>query len=353
MNGPEVVVITGASSGVGRAAARAFANLGAAVGLLARGTAGLEEAAEEVRSGGGKAVAIPTEVADAAQVEEAARRVEEELGPIDVWVNNAMASVFAPFVEISAEEFRRVTEVTYLGQVYGTQAALARMLPRDRGVVVCVGSALAYRGIPLQSAYCGAKHAIQGFTESVRCELLQRRSRVRLTMVQLPALNTPQFGVVLSRLPNHPQPVPPIFQPEVAARAIVWAARHRRREVWVGGSTTATLLANAVAPGVLDRYLARTGVKAQQTNQPDDPDRPVNLWQPVPGDLGAHGDFDHRSHPRSGHFWATTHRAILAGAAVAAGAAATSAAVVRRRSRSRFGAQVPAGRLGCSSQADD
>ncbi len=338
MNGPEVVVITGASSGVGRATARAYANLGVAVALLARESEGLEGAAGEVRSGGGKALAIPVDVADAAQVEAAAQRVEEELGPIDVWVNNAMASVFAPFDQVSPEEFRRVTEVAYLGQVYGTRAALARMVPRDRGVVVCVGSALAYRGIPLQSAYCGAKHAIQGFTESVRCELLHRRSRVRLTMVQLPALNTPQFDVVLSRLPNHPQPVPPIYQPEVAARAIVWAARHRRREVWVGASTAATLLANALAPGLLDRYLARTGIKAQQTNQPDDPERPVNLWQPVPGDLGAHGGFDHRSHPGSSQFWATTHRAILAGVAVAAGAAA--AAGLRRRSR--FGAQVPA-----------
>jgi len=327
MSGPEVVVITGASSGVGRATARAFASLGAAVGLLARGEEGLEGAAAEVRSAGGKALAIPTDVADAEQVEAAARRVEEELGPIDVWVNNAMASVFAPFPQVSAEEFRRVTEVTYLGQVHGTRAALARMLPRDRGVVVCVGSALAYRGIPLQSAYCGAKHAIQGFTESVRCELLHRRSRVRLTMVQLPALNTPQFGVVLSRLPNHPQPVPPIYQPEVAARAIVWASRHRRREVWVGGSTAATLLANAVVPGVLDRYLARTGVTAQQTSHRGDPDRPVNLWEPVPGDHGAHGGFDHRSHPRSFQSWATTHRALLASAGTAAAAGIAAAAV--------------------------
>jgi hypothetical protein len=232
--------------------------------------------------------------------------------------------VFAPFIEISAEEFRRVTEVTYLGQVYGTLAALARMLPRDRGVIVCVGSALAYRGIPLQSAYCGAKHAIQGFSEAVRCELLHRGSRVRITMVQLPALNTPQFDVVLSRLPNHPQPVAPIYQPEVAARAIVWASRHRRREVWVGGSTAATLLANAVAPGLLDRYLARTGLKSQQTSQPDDPERPANLWAPVPGDHGAHGGFDHRAHPRSAQLWATSHRALLASAC---GTAATAIAV--------------------------
>jgi NAD(P)-dependent dehydrogenase (short-subunit alcohol dehydrogenase family) len=345
MSGTEVVVITGASSGVGRATARAFANLGAAVGLLARDDEGVEGAAAEVRSAGGKAVAIPTDVADPEQVEAAARRVEEELGPIDVWVNNAMASVFAPFVEVSPEEFRRVTEVTYLGQVYGTQAALARMVPRNRGVVVCVGSALAYRGIPLQSAYCGAKHAIQGFSESVRCELLHRGSRVRVTMVQLPALNTPQFEVVLSRLPNHPQPVPPIYQPEVAARAIVWASRHRRREVWVGGSTAATLLANAVAPGLLDRYLARTGVKAQQTSHPDDPDRPANLWEPVPGDHGAHGGFDHRSHPRSFQFWATGHRALLAsaGTAAAAGIAAAAAWLSGRQSRRGAPVSTPSG----------
>lgn len=326
MAAPEVVVITGASSGVGRATARAFAKLGASVGLIARGTDGLEGAAAEVRSAGGKALVLPVDVADAAQVEGAAQRVEDELGPIDVWVNNAMASVFAPFVEISAEEFRRVTEVTYLGQVYGTLAALGRMLPRDRGVIVCVGSALAYRGIPLQSAYCGAKHAIQGFTESVRCELLHRGARVRICMVQLPALNTPQFDVVLSRLPNRPQPVPPIYQPEVAAKAIVWASRHRRREVWVGGSTAATLLANALAPGVLDRYLARTGYRSQQTSQPDDPDRPVNLWQPVAGDHGAHGGFDHRAHPRSFQLWATGHRGLLTACGAAATALAAAAA---------------------------
>jgi len=255
---PEVVVVTGASAGVGRATAVRFARRGARVALLARGQKGLDGAVSEVESAGGTAMAVSVDVADAAAVGAAARRVESELGPIDVWVNNAMTSVLAPFTEVSMEEFRRVTEVTYLGYVHGTRTALDLMLPRDRGVIVQVGSALAYRGIPLQAAYCGAKHAIQGFTESVRCELLHRRSRVRIGMVQMPALNTPQFGWVLSRLPNHPQPVPPIYQPEVAARAVVHLAEHPRRELWVGGTTVATLLANSVAPGLLDRYLGRT-----------------------------------------------------------------------------------------------
>jgi len=339
MKPPSVVVITGAGSGVGRATARAFASMGAAIGLIARGGDSLEAAAKEVGSAGGRALAIRADVADAAAVERAADRVEEELGPVDVWVNSAMASVLAPFAEVSPEEFRRVTEVTYLGQVYGTRAALGRMLPRDRGAIVCAGSALAYRGIPLQSAYCGAKHAIQGFTESVRCELLHGGSHVRITMVQLPALNTPQFEVVLSRLPRRVQPVPPIYQPEVAARAIVWASMHRRREVWVGGSTTATMLANQLAPGLLDRYLARTGFQAQQTSQKASPDRPSNLWEPVPGDRGAHGPFDHRAHPRSAQSWASRHYGLLAGAAALAGAGA--AAMRLTRTRWNRGARLP------------
>jgi NAD(P)-dependent dehydrogenase (short-subunit alcohol dehydrogenase family) len=322
MEAPKVVVITGASSGVGRATARAFGSLGACVGLLARGDDALQATAKEVESAGGRPLAVATEVADAAAVERAASQVEDQLGPIDAWVNNAMTSVFAPFTEIAAEEFRRATEVTYLGVVYGTRAALDRMLPRDRGVVVCVGSALAYRGVPLQSPYCGAKHAIQGFTESVRCELLHDGSRVRITMVQLPALNTPQFEVALSRLPSRTQPVPPIYQPEVAARAIVWAATHRRRELRVGAPTVATLLANAVAPGLLDRYLGRTGYRSQQTGEPASPDRPANLWEPVPGDRGAHGGFDHRAHGHSPHLWLTTHRGVLTAAAGLTGAAA-------------------------------
>ena len=337
MKPPSVVVVTGAGSGVGRATARAFASLGAAVGLIARGEDSLEAAAKEVASAGGRALVLPTDVADADAVEHAADRVEGELGPVEVWVNNAMTSVLAPFAETSAEEFRRVTEVTYLGQVYGTKAALRRMVPRDRGSIVCVGSALAYRGIPLQAAYCGAKHAIQGFTESVRTELAHDGSRVRITMVQLPALNTPQFEVVLSRLPHRPQPVPPIYQPEVAARAIVWASMHRRREVWVGGSTTATLLANQLAPGLLDRYLARTGYQGQQTSQRADPERPSNLWEPVPGDRGAHGPFDHRAHPRSAQAWTSRHHGLLAGAAALAGTGAAALRLARARSGGRPG----------------
>jgi NAD(P)-dependent dehydrogenase (short-subunit alcohol dehydrogenase family) len=321
---PEVVVITGASAGVGRATARAFARQGAYIGLLARGHDGLEGACREVKLLGGKGLVLPTDVGIADQVEAAAAAVEETFGPIDIWINNAMVSVFSPVKEMTPEEFQRVTEVTYLGTVYGTMAALRRMLPRDCGVVVQVGSALAYRGIPLQAAYCGAKHAIQGFTESLRCELLHDGSHIRLTMVQLPALNTPQFGWVKSRLPRKAQPVPPIYQPEVAAEAIVWAAHHDRRELNVGLPTSIILLANKWAPGLADRYLARTGYDAQQTDEPADPTRVHNLWLPVPGDHGAHGDFDHRAHQSSPQLWASTHRSWIALAAVGiAGVAVT------------------------------
>jgi NAD(P)-dependent dehydrogenase (short-subunit alcohol dehydrogenase family) len=326
---PKVVVITGASAGVGRAAVCELARRGADIGLLARDSDGLQAAAKEVEALGRRALAVPTDVADPERVEAAASQVEERLGPIDVWVNNAMTSVFAPFTEIEPEEFRRVTEVTYLGAVFGTRAALRRMVPRDHGVIVQVGSALAYRGIPLQSAYCGGKHAIEGFTESVRAELLHEKSKVRLAMVQMPALNTPQFQWVLSRLPRSPQPVPPIYQPEVAARAIAWAATHRRRQVWVGAPTVATILANEVAPGLLDRYLGRTGFDSQQTSEPVRPGRPSNLWAPVAGDHGAHGPFDDRAHPRSPQLWASTHRVLVA--AALAGAAAGAAAVWRGR----------------------
>jgi NAD(P)-dependent dehydrogenase (short-subunit alcohol dehydrogenase family) len=308
----QVVVVTGASAGVGRATAVAFARAGARVGLVARGEEGLEGALRDVEAVGGQALAVPTDVADAGQVERAADRVEEALGPIDVWVNNAMATIFAPFTEITSEEFRRATEVTYLGYVWGTMTALRRMLPRDRGVIVQVGSALAYRGIPLQAPYCGAKHAVQGFTESVRCELLHDGSNVRLTMVQLPALNTPQFDWGRSKMPRRPQPVPPIFQPEVAADAIVWSAQDRRREVFVGGSTVLTIVGNELAPALGDRYLARTGYDAQQTDEPADPERPDNLFEPVPGDRGAHGRFDADAQPRSAQLWATKHRRLLA-----------------------------------------
>lgn len=323
---PRVVVITGASAGVGRATVRAFAGEGAHIGLIARGVDGLEAARREVEESGGKALVLPLDVADAAKVEEAAARVERELGPIDVWVNNAMVSVFSPVKEMEPEEYRRVTEVTYLGYVYGTLAALKRMLPRDRGVIVQVGSTLAYRGIPLQSAYCGAKHAIQGFCDSLRSELLHDGSKVKLTMIQMPALNTPQFGWVKSRLPRRPQPVPPIFQPEIAARAILYASKHPRREIWVGKPTVVGIVGNRIAPGFADRYLAWNGYDSQQYNGLDDPNRANNLWEPVPGDHGAHGDFDERATDRSPQLWATTHKRgllALAGAGVAGLAWAT------------------------------
>jgi NAD(P)-dependent dehydrogenase (short-subunit alcohol dehydrogenase family) len=311
-NRPEVVVITGASAGVGRATARDFARHGAHIGLLARGRDGLEAARREVKEMGGRALALPTDVADADRVEAAAAEIEEKFGPIDVWINNAMTSVFSPVKEVRPEEFKRVTEVTYLGVVYGTLAALKRMLPRDRGVIVQVGSAVAYRGIPLQAAYCGAKHAIQGFVDSLRCELLHDKSNVRVTMVQMPALNTPQFRWVKSRLPHKAQPVPPIFQPEVAARAIYYAAHHDRRELYVGMPTVEAIVGNKIAPALLDRYLARTGYESQQTDEPADPNSPNNLWEPVPGDHGAHGVFDDRSSGHSLQLWVNTHRGLLA-----------------------------------------
>jgi NAD(P)-dependent dehydrogenase (short-subunit alcohol dehydrogenase family) len=328
-----VVAVTGATSGVGRATVRELARRGASVGLIARGRDALDAATKEVEAEGAAALAVPTDVAVADDVEAAADAIEETLGPIDVWINDAMTTVFAPFVRISAEEFRRVTETTYLGAVHGTMAALRRMRPRDRGVVVQVGSALAYRSIPLQSAYCGSKHAIHGFTSSVRCELLHERSGVRIVEVHLPAVNTPQFDHCLAKMPNHPQPVPPIYQPEVAAEAITWAAEHPRREYWVGGTTVATILANRLIPGMLDRYLAWTNYRAQQTGRPLDPDRWVNLWEPVPGDPGAHGDFDDRSKSWSLQARASMRRRrvlALAAGLTAAGAAGVAALVGRR-----------------------
>src|SRR5207248_6924625 len=313
------VVITGASAGVGRATARAFARRyggDAAIGLVARGVDGLEAARREVEQEGGRALVLPVDVADAAQIDAAAQRVERELGPIDVWINNAMVSVFSPVKELQPDEVKRVTEVTYLGVVYGTLAALERMLPRDRGTIVQVGSALAYRGIPLQAAYCGAKHAIQGFTESLRCELLHDGSGVHVAMVNLPAMNTPQFDWVKSRLPRKPQPVPPIYAPEIAADAIVWAASTRRREISVGAPTVAAIWGNKVASGLLDRYLAATAYDSQQTAEPADPDRPNNLWAAVPGDHGAHGRFGSRTHHASPQTWANEHLSTLVAALV-------------------------------------
>jgi NAD(P)-dependent dehydrogenase (short-subunit alcohol dehydrogenase family) len=328
----EVVVITGASAGVGRATAQAFARRGARIGLIARGVERLEAARREVEGLGGTALVLPADVADAEAVEAAAARVERELGPIDVWVNNAMTSVFSPIKELTPDEVRRVTEVTYLGYVHGTLAALHRMLPRDRGTIVQVGSALAYRSIPLQAAYCAAKHAITGFTESLRSELIHDNSRVRVTEVHMPALNTPQFSWVKSRLPRKAQPVPPIFQPEIAAEAIVWAAHHRRRELLVGWPTVQAIWGNKVAPGFIDWYLARTCYDGQQHDGPEDPNRPHNLWEPVPADRGAHGDFDDRASDSSPQLWATTHRSwiALAGAGLA-GAALTAARALRSR----------------------
>jgi len=316
-----IVVVTGASAGVGRAVVRAFAHDGADVALIARGIDGLEGAKRDVEAAGRRALVLPLDVADAQAVECAADRVERELGPIDVWVNNAMVSVFSPVKELQPDEVQRVTEVTYLGVVNGTLAALKRMLPRDRGSIVQVGSALAYRGIPLQAAYCGAKHAIQGFTESLRCELLHDDSRVHVTMVQLPAMNTPQFDWVKSRLPRQPQPVPPIFEPEVAANAIVWAASHRRREISVGMPTVEAIWGNKIASPLLDRYLARTGYDSQQTDQPADPNRPDNLWHPLPGDHGAHGRFASRSRNGSLQTWINERLPALAMLVIAGGAA--------------------------------
>lgn len=328
---PNVIVITGASAGVGRAIVRQFAREGAHVGLLARGTDGLEAARREVEAAGGRALVYPLDVADHAQVEAAATAIEETLGPIDIWVNNAMASILAPLEHVSPEEFERITHVTYLGYVWGTMAALKRMRPRNRGAIVQVGSALAYRAIPLQAAYCGAKHAIRGFTESVRCELLHDKSRIRISIVELPGVNTPQFQWMKNRMPNKPQPVGAIFQPEVAARAVAWAAHHHRRELYVGGPTVSAIVGDKIAPGLLDHYLARTVYKGHQTDQPDDPRRPDNLWQPVPGDHGAHGPFDRRAKSRSLQFWASRHRPWIA----AAGAGLVGACLARFLSSGR------------------
>ncbi|HVJ92650.1 MAG TPA: SDR family oxidoreductase [Labilithrix sp.] len=307
----KVVVVTGASAGVGRAAARAFAAHGAHVGLIARGSDGLAAARAEVESMGGRAIALPLDVADADAVDDAAERVERELGPIDVWVNDAMVSVFAPIIETTPAEFKRVTEVTYLGYVHGTLAALKRMRPRNRGTIVQVGSALAYRSVPLQAAYCAAKHAIKGFSESLRTELMHDESGVRVTQVHLPAVNTPQFSWSRAKLPREPQPVPPIFQPEIMADAIVRAAAHPKREVWVGWPTVKAILGERVAPGLADRLLAKRGYESQQRKTPLDPQRRDNLHEPLPGDYGAHGAFDDCARKHGIQWWLSKHRGVV------------------------------------------
>jgi NAD(P)-dependent dehydrogenase (short-subunit alcohol dehydrogenase family) len=319
LSGSRIVVVTGASAGVGRATARRFAEEGDSVALIARGKERLEATTKEVEAFGGRALALSLDVAEPEALEAATERVEAELGPIDVWVNNAMVTVYAPVTRLAPDEFRRVTEVTYLGSVWGTMAALRRMVPRDRGTIVQVGSALAYRGIPLQAAYCGAKHGLEGFYDSLRTELLHEGSNVRITIVELPGLNTPQFSWGRTKMPREPQPVPPIFQPEVAADAIVWASRHPRRELYVGWPTVEAIVGNKIAPGLADRYLARTGYDSQQIDEPVPPDRPDNLFEPVPGDFAAHGRFDSRAKPRSVQLWLTKHRRWLFAGALAAG----------------------------------
>jgi len=329
----KVVAVTGASAGIGRATARELARRGADVGLIARGEERLAAARAEVEGMGRRACVAPADVADAEQVEQAAARIEAELGPIDVWVNVAMTAVLAEVKDTTAEEFLRVTQVTYLGSVHGIQAALRRMLPRDRGVIVQVGSALSRRGIPLQATYCGSKHAVKGFLDSLRAELLHEGSHVRVALVQLPGHNTPQFGWVRTRLHHHPQPVPPIYQPEVAARAIAWAAEHPRREMWVGLPTVYTIVGEKLVPGLMDRYLARTNIEAQQRQDiPIDPaTRADNLFSPPPGDPGAHGIFDAEAHARSSQAWLARHKRPLLAGAAAAGAAGAAAARAARR----------------------
>lgn len=326
-----VVVITGAGAGVGRAIVNEFADHGAHIGLIARNSERLETAKRYVESRGGKALSLPCDVSDFDQVEHAAERVERELGPIDVWVNCAMVTIFAPFSEIKPEEFRRSTEVTYLGFVWGTMIALRRMKPRNRGSIVQIGSALAYRSIPLQSPYCGAKHAVVGFTDSLRCELIHDRSKIHLTVVHLPAVNTPQFSWCRTRLPRHPAPVGPIFEPEIPARAVYWAAHHHRREIFVGFPTAEAIYGQEVAPGLADRYLGRTGYDSQQTDEPVAPDRPDNLFETIPGPYGARGIFSDQAKQKSIQNWANLHRGMVAAiTAGVAGMAALGVAIVRR-----------------------
>lgn len=329
----KVVMVTGASAGIGRAAVRAFAKKGALLGLLARGRDRLEAAKREVEDLGGRALVLAADVSNAHAVDAAAEKLESEFGPIDIWVNDAMATVFSPVTEIPPEEFRRVTEVSYLGYVWGTQAALKRMVPRNRGVIIQVGSALAYRGIPLQAPYCAAKFAIRGFCDALRAELIHDKKKIRICIVEMPAVNTPQFSWVRSRLPQKAQPVPPIFQPEVAADAIVFAAVHNRREIYVGFPTVKAILANKIAPGLVDHYLGHTGYKSQQTSQPEDPSRPNNLFEPVPGNFGAHGHFDHRARQFSTQLWLDKRRNWLRAGGLVIGLLSGVAVMAARRKR--------------------
>ncbi len=335
-----LVAITGASGGIGRACVREFARRGDRLALLARGEAGLAGASADAAELGADVMTLAVDMAEPDAVAAAVERIETEMGPIDVWVNVAFTSVFSRFEDVTPAEYKRATEVSYLGYVYATMAVLPRMRSRDSGTIVHCGSALAYRGIPLQTAYCGAKHAIQGFHEALRCELLHERSNVHVTMVQMPALNTPQFSWVLSKLPNHAQPVPPIYQPEVAARALAFAADHpKRREYWVGASTVGTLMANAVVPGLLDRYLGRTGFSSQQTGDLRADDQPANLWEPADGpggrDFGARGAFDARAHAASPQQWVAHRYPQLAVAAAGAAGAAAVGALARTLARRR------------------
>ncbi len=332
METPRIVVVTGASAGIGRATARRFGREGWRVALLARGTEGLEAARREIEDAGGEAMVIAVDVANEAAVEAAAERVERDWGPIDVWVNNAMVTAYCEFLDMSSEDFRRITEVDYLGSVWGIRAALKRMVPRDRGTIVQVGSALAYRSIPLQSAYCGAKSALRGFIDALRSELIHDQSGVHLTMVQLSAFNTPQFDWGKTCFTKQPQPVPPIFQPEVAADGIYYAATHRKRELWVGWPAVQAILANKLFPALLDRLAAGRAYDGQHTDEPLPPGRRDNLYAPLPGDHGAHGRFDARARPWSAQLWADTHRAATALASLAL-LVGLAGVVVRRRLR--------------------
>jgi NAD(P)-dependent dehydrogenase (short-subunit alcohol dehydrogenase family) len=331
----ETVVVTGASSGIGRATVRRFAAPGVRLALIARGRDGLDAARREAESAGAQALSLPTDVADAEAVDAAAQAVEEALGPIDIWINSAMATVFACFKDVTADEFRRANEVTYFGSIWGIQAALKRMRERDRGTIVQVGSAMAYRGIPLQAAYCGAKHGVQGVFESLRTELRHEGSGVHLTTVQLPGVNTPQFEHARNKFPTRSIPVAPYYQPEVAARAIHWAAHHRRRQVWVGVPTVYTIWGSRLTPWLAERYLAATAVGGQLTDVPRGPGYVDNLDAPPPGDPGAHGPYDAKAHTRDVQSWLSRHRTALAAAGVAGAGCVGAFAAPCRRARRR------------------